>query len=77
MQKQTISAEEFLKESWFIHNRTKWLASQPQNAEGMLLRADDRAEARIIYARIEEFEKMYANGDIHESTGEDGAYSCA
>jgi hypothetical protein len=41
----------------FIEARTKWLKIQPRNADGMLLRLDDRLEAGMLGRRIEELEQ--------------------
>jgi hypothetical protein len=49
-----VTVDEILDETEFICQRTLWLKRQPRNADGVLLRQDDRDEAGVMDRRISE-----------------------
>lgn len=52
-----------LDEIDFIRDRATWLRSQLKDADGVLLRQDDRDECGMLRRRVEELEKLLV-GDI-------------
>lgn len=53
-----MTVNQTLKEIDFLHKRVLFLSSQPQDADGMLIREDDRGEARVLRELVEEYENI-------------------
>lgn len=56
-----MTHNDVLDEIDFIRERSLWLRRQPKDADGVLLRQDDRDECGMLRNRVCELEKILVN----------------
>lgn len=52
-----MNVDEAINYGEFIHGRVLHLAAQPRDADGVLLRLEDRLEAQTLYNLVDEHER--------------------